>query len=405
MLRSSLAAIALVSALAMAAPASSEAQTLLPDARSLIGGSGDESPGRGCLPGASLLCVAETVASGAGDAVGGFVGAGAGVAADAVMDGIVGWAANGASWLVKAVARQIDRSTRPALGSAWFSRQYAAMRDVALSLSIVFLLAAILQAAVRRDLSMLARSCLVALPLAFLLTFAAVTLVELGVALTDALTAAALQRSGGQAQEAFSDVAAAFDVDVPGTNPLPGLVLFLGALLTALLALVVWIELVLREAAIYVAVAFLPIALVAFVWPRTAHWAQRLGEWLVAIILAKFGIATSFAVAGSMLADGRPGTGGLSAMLAGFAVLLVAALSPWVILRLIPFVEQGAASLQRGHVRGAVRTAPGAAATSLLVRQAMLKNLGAGMSSARRPQAWAPRPLKAQSPVSKKSAR
>ena len=40
-----------------------------------------------------------------------------------------------------------------------------------------------------------------------------------------------------------------------GATRCPGLVLFLGALLTAVLALVVWIELILREAAIYVTVA------------------------------------------------------------------------------------------------------------------------------------------------------
>jgi hypothetical protein len=255
------------------------------------------------------------------------------------------------------------------------------MREFAVSLSLLFLLAAIVQAVVRQDLTMLLRACLFALPLALLLTFAAVTLVELGLVLTDELTAAALAHTGDDVKEAFSDLAEILAPSSVVANPLPGLVLFLGALLTAALALVVWIELILREAAIYVTVAFFPIALVAVVWPRTAHWARRLAEWLAAIVLAKFAIAVTFATAGAMLAHARPADGGLSALLAGCAVLLIAAFSPWVLLRLIPFAEQAVGSLQRGHVGSAMKTAPGAAATTLLVRQAMFKSFGAGLAA------------------------
>jgi putative effector of murein hydrolase LrgA (UPF0299 family) len=146
------------------------------------------------------------------------------------------------------------------------------------------------------------RSCLVSLPLAMLLTFAAVTLVESGLALTDALTGTAVQTAGGDTQSAFADLGRVLS-PAGASSPLPGLVFFLAALLAALLALVVRIELVLREAAIYVAVAFLPICLAAMTWSRTSHLARRLAETLAAIVFAKFTIAVSFAVAASMLGD------------------------------------------------------------------------------------------------------
>jgi hypothetical protein len=369
--------------------ASAGAQTLIPPLPGF--GGGEDQPqqqqeqGHHDCYGATLLCDPTTLVDAAGDVV----SAGVGTAADAVMGGIVDWAASGAAWLVKTIAVQVDRSSRPALGSAWYARRYASMRALAISLALLFLLAAITQAVLRQDLAMLARSCLVALPLALLLTFAAVTLVELGLALTDSLTDAAVGGLGGDVKESFEDLGGAL---VP-TGPLPGLVLFLGSILIAVLSLVVWIELVLREAAIYVAVAFLPLALAAVTWPRTAHWARRLAEWIAAIVLAKLAIAVSFAVAGAMLAHARGGSGGLSAIFGGCAVLLIAALSPWVLLRLIPFAEQAAGSLQRSHVGGAVKAAPGAATGSLLVRQAMLKNFGAGLASApsaARSRAWAP---------------
>jgi hypothetical protein len=354
-----------------------------------------------CPPGVSFICGVEIVGRSGIGVIGGAVGAGASTAANAVMDGVVGWAASGAAWLVKAVAGQVDQSTRPALASPWFGERYRTMRNIAIPLTLLFLLVAIIQAVSRRDLGMLARACLVALPLSLLLMFAAVTLVALGLAVTDELTAAAVNGSGANVKEAFSDLA---DVLAPATvtgTPLPGFVLFLGAVLTAFLALVVWIELILREAAIYVAVAFLPIALAAVVWPRTAIWARRLAEWLSAVVLAKFTIAASFAIAGSMLAHGRSGSGGLTALLAGCAVLLIAALSPWALLRLIPFVEQAATGLHRGSVGGAVKTAPGAHVTTLLVHQAMLKNFTAARPAAAampRPAVWAPAPLSAREP-------
>ncbi len=346
-----------------------------------------------CLPGATLVCTPDSIAAGAVGAIGDVVGDGVDAASDAMLGGIVGWAANGAAWLVRSIAKQIDRSTRPALGSAWFSKRYGAMRQLAISLALLFLLAALLQSAIRRDLLMLLRACFVALPLAMLLTFAAVTLVEAGLAITDGLTAAAVRGTGSDTGDGFTDLAELLSQS--GTSPqLPGLVLFLAALLTAVLALVVWIELVLREAAIYVAVAFLPICLAAMTWQQTASWARRLAEWLIAIILAKFTIAVAFAVAGSMLGEARGGSGGLSALLGGCAVLLVAALSPWALLKLIPFAEQAAGGLNRSAVKEARSSIPGAAATSLLVRQAMVKNFGTAAGSAgARPNAaarWTP---------------
>jgi hypothetical protein len=361
-----------------ASPAS--AQTLIPP--SLVGGQGPthqttKQAQPQCATGVTLLCAAQGLVSGAVGAAGGAAKTVVGGAADAVLGGLVGWAADGAAWLLKTIGTEIDHSTRPALGSAWFARRYAAMRELAIALSLVFVLAAIIQAAVRQDLALLARSVLVGLPLGILLTFAAVTLTELALAVTDAMTTTALGGAGDDARAGFADLAKVL-LPTAVTGPaIPGLVLFLGAILTSVLALVVWIELVLREAAVYVALAFLPIALAGVAWPRTTQWARRLAEWLGAVILAKFTIAVSFAIAAAMLGNARSGSGGLSALLGGCAVLLIAALSPWVLLRLVPFAEQAAGSLHRAHVGAAVATIPGAAATGILVRQAMVKSFGA----------------------------
>jgi hypothetical protein len=372
-----------------AAPA--KAQLILPPAVPGIGG--------GCQLGATLICAADGIAGGAGDLIGGVAEQGASVAADAVMGGVVTWAAGGAAWLLQTIGREVERSTRPEVGSAWFSKQYAAVRRIAIGLSLAFLLVAIAHAALRHDVALLLRCCLLALPASLLLMFAAVTLVELALALTDELSIAVLSGSGGDVRAAFSDLGNVLLPTTGGAPALPGFLIFLAALLTSLLAILVWLELVLREAAVYLAVAFLPLTLAAAVWPRTAHWSQRLASWLGALILAKLTIATAFSLAGAMVGNARPGGGGLSALLAGCAVLVLAAASPWVLLRLIPFTADGSGGLHRGQVGGAIRQAPGVGAGLLLARHGIgqataasaVQRTGSGEATAR---PWTPTPAR-----------
>src|SRR4051794_10030233 len=63
---------------------------------------------------------------------------------------------------------------------------------------ICFLLLAVGQAIAAQDIGKLLRSTFVALPVALLLTFAAVTLVEVGLAVTDWMSAVALRGAGGR---------------------------------------------------------------------------------------------------------------------------------------------------------------------------------------------------------------
>jgi hypothetical protein len=72
----------------------------------------------------------------------------------------------------------------------------------------------------------------------------------------------------------------------PSTPP-PVFGVLLGALIVTLGILSIWLELLLRAAAIYISVLFLPLALVAMIWPAGWRWCRRLIEFLIAIIFAK----------------------------------------------------------------------------------------------------------------------
>jgi hypothetical protein len=360
MSRSAMSLVVLVLMLACT-PSDASAQAPAPNPVCLVGGcdedgrdKADPPENSSCPVPATLVCAGGAIVDTAGDVVG---EAGLELAGDAVMGGLTDWVAGGAAWLLGKAAKLLERSARPALGSTWFQRQYSSMLGLAVALSLVFLLCAVLQATLRQDARALTRSVLLALPLSMLLCFTAVTLVEGALAFTDWMTAAVLRRFERDTGEFFADVS---EVLVPASltgNPLPGFLLLLGALVTALATFVVWLELIMREAAIYLSVAFLPLCFAAMVWERTAHWCRRLVELLAAIILARFTIATAVAVAAGAMGHARGGQGGLTALMAGCAVMLIAALTPLLLLRLVPIAEAaGDVALHRGATR-AVRPA------------------------------------------------
>jgi hypothetical protein len=329
----------------------------------------------------TLVCVGGAIGGAVVGITGSVVGSGASAAATSAMSGVVSWAADGAAWLVREIAVQIERSTRPDLESDWYMRRYSGMVALAGSLAALFLLLAVGEAIAARDISRLIRSTFLSLPYALVLTFAAITLVQIGLAVTDWMTTWVLDGSGGELREAFHALATGLTASGPQIAPFA---LFLSSIVISLLALLVWLELVMREATVYVGVAFLPLALVAMVWERSQHWIRRLAEWLVAIILAKFTIAVAFTLAASAIVEAPASGGGVSALLAGASVLLVAALTPWALLRMLPFAEAAAGrTLSRGGVREAATSAPGVGTATAATRLLLIQNLGgAGVARA-----------------------
>jgi len=320
------------------------------------------------------------VTDGPADAIGDVVAAPVKAAGDEVMKGITNWVGNGASWLIGQAGRLIDETTTPRIQSPWFVRQYGTMAALAAVFALPLLLLAVMQALVRQDMGQLVRSAFVHLPLAFGLTAAAVTVVQLLLQLTDAMSAQVASSVGSDAAEFFKDTGKSLGVVLAATggNPVPLFAVFLGALVAAAGAFCVWLELLVRSAAIYVAVLFLPFTFVAMIWPQTARWCRKLVEVLVAVIAAKFVIVAIMALAAAGLGQSR-GEEAFQGVLAGAALMLLAAFSPFVLLKLLPFAEAAIASAGGG--RGALgRSLPGASVMSpaMAMRMAMDRNNGGG---------------------------
>ncbi len=155
-----------------------------------------------------VVAIACGVLGGAADIVGGVAGDVVGGIGNSVLDGVATWVGQGSAWLINRIAKLVERSTRPELGSARGSRaQYRGMLSLALLLALAFLLAAMITAALRQDPAMAVRAAFVSLPLAICACFAAVTLVEMALAATDGATRMLTSQAGGDSQHFFGELA------------------------------------------------------------------------------------------------------------------------------------------------------------------------------------------------------
>jgi hypothetical protein len=330
--------------------------------------------------------VGHVVGSVASDVAGSVIGLGI----NAVFDAAGQWVASGAVWLLGQVGGAMSATTSVDLSAGWFSAHESVMATMAAAVVLPMVLCAAIQAIYRQSASMLARAFLVQLPLALLLTGVAVELVQMALAVTDALSAQVLASAGVDTRHILDGVTQALNGTGPAALAVPAFVVFIGGLLVAVAALGLWLELVVRAAAVSVAVLFLPLALAALVWPAVSHWCRRLAETLAALVLSKLVIAAVLSLATGALvgglgagATGGDG-GGFSAVITGIALLVIATVAPFTLLRLIPAVEAGAVS-HLESARSRLAAAPGQARNEVLDIQSRMIGRGEGASGGAAP--------------------
>ena len=293
-----------------------------------------------CLP--TVICPSQII-----DAGSGLSASVAKAVAASVLDSVGSGLTQAAAWVVGEVMNLIMHSTSPDVTARWFSRELSLMERVALTVVLPVLLAATIGPVLRQDARRLFRVWAVGLPLAIFAGLAGSQLTQFALSVTDALCGLVI---GSHSQEVGSQFSAAM------TNPTilgaPVFVQMVVAVLTLCGAVLVWLELSVRSAGVYVATFFMPLGLIAYIWPATAGIAKRAVEILVSLILSKFVIVASISLGLVALANG-----GVDATVSGAAILLIAAFAPFTLFRLAPVVEASAIA----HLEGMARR-PGRAA-------------------------------------------
>jgi hypothetical protein len=278
-------------------------------------------------------------------------------AGDSALRSFTAAVAAAGKFFLEKVGGLIHGTTSPDVVNAdWFASQYRVMLALAVVIALPILLVSVAQSIVRADGMQAIRSAFVFLPLAAILSAVGPALAQMLINISDWMSAALGGNAAADAQKFMTDAGSALATLGAGTvNPAaPVFGVLLGALVITLGALSIWLELLLRAAAIYISVLFLPLALAAMIWPAGWRWCRRLIEFLIAIIFAKVFIVAIINLAAAGLARGGLGDK-FEGVLAGGALLLMAAFTPIALLKLIPLAE--AAVVTAGHQRAALRQA------------------------------------------------
>lgn len=319
-----------------------------------------------------------------------------------VFNQIVGWASDGAVWLLGEVVSLTEKTTSPDLTHKGFLRSYREMASIAVVLAMAALLLAIFESLGQGDGGMLFRVFFIHVPLAAIATSAAYVVVQLLIVATDGLCHAvahsaradthaffegaikALTEVGGKGGAALgtaggSPGAGSAAGAAGGATAVPLFVGFIAAMLAALAAFLVWIELLMRDASIYAVAAFMPFAIAAAVRPRWLSALRRAAELIFVAVASKFVVVAIIALAASLLASAE---GQVEPVLAAGALLLVAAFSPLVLFKWVGFAEGAVgAAFGRQSAAGASLRAVQTAHYTQALRRAAHANWGAGGST------------------------
>lgn len=318
---------------------------------------------------------------------------------NSIFGQITDWVSGGASWLIGQVVRLSDETTTPDLTTEAFTQQYRKMAAIAVFLAVAMLLFAVLESLGQG--SGLLRVVFVNLPLALIASSVAFVVVQMLITATDGVSHAVAVSTEESSQHFFHGAieglggvgAKAGEVGSTGAGEpaeaatkaaakveVPLFVTFLAAVIGAFAAFFVWIELLMRDAAVYVVALFAPMALAASIWPRWAGALRRTAELLCVVIASKFVIVAIIALAAG-LADQSGGK--VEHVLAAAALMLLACFAPFVLFKLVPFAEGAVASAYGRHsASGGVASGAQLATSAMVMRNTASSHWGGGGSSA-----------------------
>jgi hypothetical protein len=302
-----------------------------------------------------------------------------GVAAAATFDLAARWMIAAAQKITGAIVSTITSSTSPQLTAVWFQQSFAPMAALGAALALLVTLTALTSAAARRD------------PAALAGTLAGIVRAGVGTGLLIALTTLALQITDGISadvirtshQTFWSQVGTAWGSSGFGGFGSSALAMLM-AILQVIAGVIVWLELAVRNAAIYLTVLFFPVALAASIWPALSGWTSRLARLLFLFVILKpvvlivLAFAGNAALAGLSLNGSLPSSAGT--VIAAITIFALAAMAPWALMLIVAAdaesatvgagvraaaghaVSDGAATLGRvgGKVRGGASRAGGA---------------------------------------------
>ena len=270
--------------------------------------------------------------------------------------------ADAAAWIISKLSSGVNSTTQVDFTNTGFLRQYAIVFGACTFLTVILWLLAVIKRVVRGE--SLSRSFGEAIGFLWLAVLASAftpLILALLVSLTDTMTYAIAANTQHDTERFLAGLSAALS---PGESSLGGgpILLIIVSILAILASAIIWLELLIRAAMLYVG-AILGCAVYAglvdrSLWRHVRRWAGI----MFAITLSKPVLVIVLGLAAAIL--GQPGGGdSFAAVLTGLAILFLAIFASVVIYRFIPSFGDDMAALYSSR-KTAAAAGPGAALNS-----------------------------------------
>jgi hypothetical protein len=288
------------------------------------------------------------------EALGGLAGEAVSAAGNSVMNALAEWMIGAATQVTAFVSKEMQETTTPQLESSWYEAQFQPMADLGAALALLVAMIALASAAIRRSPEALAAT-LAGIVRAGIGTGLVIPLTVIGLGIADQVSSAVITSSPHTFWATVAHAWGTHGWGGFGSSALASLI----ALIEVFAAVFVWLELIVRNAAIYVAVLFFAAALAAAIWPALASWPGRLGRLLFLFVILKpvalivLSLAGNAAAAG--LSFGSGVSGSVGTILAAIVIFALAAFAPWALMYLL------AADAESAYMAAGMRTAAAAA--------------------------------------------
>lgn len=289
-----------------------------------------------------------------GGAVDGLVGGIAGGAIRELAEAVVG----AVTEILEAVLGFLASPISPDVQENWLTSSVARMLSASATFAALFFMFGIGRAILRASPRELGRVVVYTVA-AFAGAGVALSLTQAFIVLVDVATAQVAAGTPRDITETFTALTHPLGILAAGSAGQALLSALLG-MFVGLAALAVYLELFVRNVMIHVVVYFLPLMLIGTIWGPTRRWGRRGIEFLAVLILSKFVlfavIALGWSAVGSF--DDAALSTSWASVLTGFVLIAVAAWLPWLLFKLLPFMEVHVQAAMTRHDARAGMTAP-----------------------------------------------
>ena len=271
-----------------------------------------------------------------------------------LFDGLTSWILASVQWFLSASGHVLTSASDPSLVIRSASLEYATLLNLSAPLMLIGLLVATISALRHGDAGSLWRVYLGVAPAAVLTLALARPVATLILQAVDQLSSSAALSVVQHEQILATSL-------ISLTPSVPGFGIFILAVGVVIGTWLLWCELIVRTVVLTLLLVLVPVIVPLTTFPALRRVATRLAETFIAVAAAKFLIVITLSLGLNELTGSST-----TQVITGAVTLILAAGAPFILLRIIPFIEQSALHNLEGVRSRLTRSVTGAATSPLV---------------------------------------